>query len=225
MTRASQLFTETEKAHIEEAVTAAEAKTSAEIVPAVCTASGRYDRAEDIAGLWLGAILVALAWLLLPWERSNAGSWGLSWDRVQLPAMLLGLVAGFILGAALASRIAWLRRLFTSRKEMQDEVAVRARQIFYDQRVHHTAGCTGVLLYISLYERMAAVIADGPVVEKLGQPAVDQLCHDLTMLLRRGTAAEALSTVVAQAGERLATVFPRESSDRDELSNKLVLLA
>ena len=65
MTRASQFFTADEKQAIEAAVTRAEARTSAEIVPAVATASGRYDRPEDIAGLWLGALCLIAAWLLL----------------------------------------------------------------------------------------------------------------------------------------------------------------
>ena len=41
----------------------------------------------------------------------------------------------------------------------------RAREVFFDKRVYRTAGGTGLLVYVSLYERMAAVIADQKVLE------------------------------------------------------------
>ena len=51
MQRASELFNDEQRATIDQAVADAESKTSAEIVPVVATASGRYDRAEDIVGM------------------------------------------------------------------------------------------------------------------------------------------------------------------------------
>jgi hypothetical protein len=49
MRRTSKLFTEEEKKRIiEETVHDVETNTSAEIVPVAATASGRYDRPEDI---------------------------------------------------------------------------------------------------------------------------------------------------------------------------------
>ena len=54
----------------------------------------------------------------------------------------------------------WLRRLFTPHTQMREEVLSRAREVFFDQRIHHTGGASGVLLYVSLFEHMAAVIAD-----------------------------------------------------------------
>ena len=224
MKRASAWFTAEEKARIAEAVQEAESKTAAEIVPAVATASGRYDRAEDIAGLWLGAILLVLAWLWMPWERTEHGSWDLSWAQFQLPVLLGALVLGFVAGAVLASRWGGLRMLFTSRQEMRDEVAARARQLFFDQRVHHTTGQTGILLFLSLYERSAAVIADAQTTEKLGQPVLDELCQDLTAAMRSGTPAAALVQVIRACGDRLATQLPHSEAQQNELSNALVLL-
>ena len=47
-------FSDEQRRAVAQAVAEAEGKTSAEIVPVVATASGRYDRAEDIVGLWTG---------------------------------------------------------------------------------------------------------------------------------------------------------------------------
>ena len=73
-----------------------------------------------------------------------------------------------------------LRNLDRWLRKMRDEVAARARAVFFDGRVHHTAGATGLLVYVSLYERMAAVLADQSVLDRLGQDAVDELCGVLT---------------------------------------------
>ena len=74
MQRASELFTDKQKTRIRDAVASAEAGTSAEVVPVVATASGRYDRPEDVVGLWLGLVCLGLAWWLLPEARAQAGS-------------------------------------------------------------------------------------------------------------------------------------------------------
>ena len=42
----------------------------------------------------------------------------------------------------------------------------------------------GLLLYVSLYERLPVVIADDAVTEKLGQDAVNEVCSELTGKLR-----------------------------------------
>ena len=223
MRLASQSFTDDEKGRVAKAVAEAESKTSAEIAPVVATASGRYDRPEDILGLWTGAILAGLVWYLFQGARP-APDWGLAPASFEIALVIAALVVGFILGAAVASRVGWLRALFTPRSQMRDEVAARAREVFFDGRVHHTAGATGLLIYVSLFERTAAVIADKTVLEKLGQEALDELCAGLTASLRSGDITKALCAAVKDAGERLGPVLPREEGDVNELADALVLI-
>ncbi len=224
MQQASRQFNEQQRLQIARAVAEAESKTSAEIMPVVAAASGRYDRPEDIAGLWLAMIGLIAAWALLPTARAESGSWGGMPEYVKLLAMVVAAVAGFVFGAVIASRVPWLRRLFTPLRQMRDEVAVRARTVFFDARVHHTSGGTGLLLYVSLHERMAAVLADQNILDKLGQDAVDELCATLTAGLREAHPAEAICRTVAAAGEKLAPVLPRADDDVNELPNALVTL-
>ena len=223
MQRASDIFTNEQRRKIDQAVADAESKTSAELVPVVATASGRYDRAEDIIGLWCAMLAAVSLWIYLP-RTTNTGSWG-EMSLVGQIVTLIGVMAlSFIIGAVVGSRIGWLRRLFTAQQEMRDEVAARAREIFFDQRVHHTRGATGMLLYVSLLEHTAAVIADQQVLDKLGQPVLDELCAELTEALRRGHPAEALRQVIASAGDRLEKTHPRQENDVNELSDALVTI-
>lgn len=225
MRQASTLFDKTRRDAVQQAVADAERQTLAEIVPVVATASGRYDRAEDIVGLWLGAAAMTAALTLLPAAPAEAGSWGDPQPWHRLAAAVVALVVGFMVGAIVAGRVGWLRLLFTPRRQMRDEVAARAHAVFFDTRVHHTAGRAGLLIYVSLHERMAVVLADDAVLNKLGRQAVDGLCATLTGKLRRKEPlSDAISETIREAGQRLAAVLPRAADDVNELSDALILL-
>jgi putative membrane protein len=75
MQTASEIINAEQRARVELAVSAAESKTSCEIVPVVATSSGRYDRAEDIVGLWFAMIGAVVAFLMFP-GRTDDGTWG-----------------------------------------------------------------------------------------------------------------------------------------------------
>lgn len=224
MQRASDLFNEEQRKHIEEAVAEAEAKTSCEIVPVVATASGRYDRPEDIIGLWLAIFAAITVWLMFPRLSDESGSWDGMPIYVGLLAMVAGVVVAFTVGVVAGSRIGWLRRLFTPRNQMLEEVSARARELFFDKRVHHTSGATGMLIYVSLFEHMAVVLGDQEVLDKLGQTSLDRLCQQLTEGLHQGGSTDAICCVIAEAGKQLSGPLPRAEGDVNELEDALVLI-
>lgn len=224
MKKASRVFTDQEKTRIEEAVAEAESKTHAEIVPVVATASGRYDRAEDIIGLWCGLILMVAVWFGLSRQGTGDAQWGTTLSRFELPLLIIAVVAGFLFGAFTGTYTGWLRRMFTPSKEMKAEVSEMAQKAFYDQRVHHTGQAGGMLIYISLFERMAAIVGDQEVLVQLGQPSLDELCQLLIEGIQEGDTATAICEVIRQAGERLAPVLPRASDDENELSDALIFI-
>lgn len=224
MKRASQWFSAEQRAKVAATVAEGEARTSAEIVPVVATESGRYDRPEDLVGLGTALVAVAAVWALWPREALDPGSWGGPPALFELAALGGAILVGFVAGAAIAGRVGWLRQLVTPRAQMREEVERRSRQVFHDGRVHHTAGRSGVLLYVSLFERMAAVVADQATTEALGPDTLEALCARLTEELRRGDVAEALCVSIRETAGRLAPVLPRKDDDVNELSDALVLL-
>jgi putative membrane protein len=224
MQKASQLFSDEQRTAIDKSVAEAEAKTSAEIVPVVASASGRYDRAEDIVGLWCALLAVAALWMLMPHQANEPGDWGAASSVWQLVALVAAIVAGFLMGTIAGAKVGWLRRLFIPKRQMEEEVAARAREVFFDKRVHHTTAGSGLLIYVSLHEHMAAVIADQQILQKLGQGVVDEFCAELTAGLSAGHPADAICKVIRTAGDRLAAVLPRGENDINELSDALVTL-
>lgn len=228
MKRASDLIDAAARERVRAAVAAAEASTACELVPVVATASGRYDRAEDVCGLWLACLAAVAVWLAWP-HAAAAGDWGTPPAWAGPVVLVAAVAAAFTLGAWLASRVGWVRRPFVPADQAADEVDAAAAKAFFDRRVHHTDGATGVLLFVSLYEHRAAVLADRAVTEALGEGFACEVCAVLTAGLRgegtgTGDPADALCGAIAEAARRLAPVLPRAADDRDELPDALVLL-
>jgi len=225
MKKASTFFTEEEKAQINQAVTDAEKKTSGEIVPVLASDSGRYDRGEDIGGLWFACIVLSLIWVYVQ-GVIPAASWSneLGAVKLGLVPVLVIIIVSFMLGAALTSRIWFVRHLFTSRKEMRQCVREGAQRAFYEHKLRGTCEATGVLIYMSLYERMVYVLGDEGISEKLSQDDWDEVCGTIVKGIRDGQAAGGLCQGIAECGVLLAEHFPIREDDENELPNELVVL-
>lgn len=223
MQKASEAVTTEQRNQVAKAVAAAEANSCCEIVPVVATASGRYDRAEDIVGLWCAMAGAIVCFLTFP-GATDSGHWG--GFPLWAQAVVLGLMMAvcFLVGALLADRFYGLRRLFTARQQMTEEVNLRARELFFDRRVHHTDGASGILIFVSLYERMAVVLGDRTVVEELGETFPRELCERLTKALRPDDIGAAISDTIQYAAPTLAKALPRADGDINELADALVLL-
>jgi putative membrane protein len=215
-----------DRARVNEAVVAAEKGTSAEIVPVITDASGSYDRAEDLFGLVLGLVAVAVLWTLYqgvdpaaPWSTAESPAF-----VYALPHVLLTIMVGFIVGAVLASRVWFIRHLFTARAEMLDCVRRGAQAAFHGLGIRRTTGGTGVLIYVSVFERMVHVVGDGAVADKLSDEDFVAVKDAVLAGFRRGDRVGGLCAGVETAGTLLSGVLPRADDDVDELPNELIVL-
>ncbi len=206
---------------IENTIARVEKDTSAEIVCAIATESGRYDRAESLLGLSMAILFLAVADLLFD-SSADQG-----WSAGQ--GMLLGMqsaavAAGFVLGSWLASTVHSLRRPLVPARELAEEVARAADHVFALASVGMTSGRTGVLVYVSLFERRVVVLADRRTYDVLGADGVVAL-RDLALeRLRAGDVAGAFTACVEAAGERLKTRLPAAAAaNPDEISNKVLV--
>ncbi len=221
MKHATKLFSADDHKRITATVAKAEGRTSAEIVPVVASRSGRYDRGEDICGLMLGLAAFVAIWFFFQAPKESA--WGTSYV-IDWWHVLVIVIVGFAVGAGLASRLGGLALLFTPRREAAAEVDRAARQLFFDQRIHHTKGSHGLLVYVSLLEHQAVILADAEVTAKLGQNILNSLCRDLTKALHTKPITDALEETIVKAGEHLGTVLPRQGDDQNELADALILI-
>jgi putative membrane protein len=225
MRRASDFISDDERKLVEEAVALAELRTSGEIVPVVATASGRYDRAEDLFGVLVSLGLVAACWLPLQRLAAMEGAWGAryTWLLGLVPVLLLVLV-GFLAGAVLATVVPSLRLPFISRAEIEAEVDRAARAAFHEFRVRRTDEATGILVYLSLFERTVRVLGDDAINEKLEPEQWTEVCDLVVAGIRGKRPAQGLTEAILKCGDLLAEHFPIQPGDRNEIGNELRLI-
>jgi len=220
------LLSDEERESIDRAVLEAERRTCAEIVPVVAKASGRYDRAEDVVGLWFGIALCAGVWWFFQGVGESSGWSGVGEVRVGFWTFAALIVVGFAVGVVLASRVLWLRRLFTSSREMEEEAVSRAKKAFFDRRVHRTSAASGVLVFVSVYERCAVLIADEGVRERLSLRSLDEVRDELIAGLREDGLASGLRRGIARLGSLLETALPpaADRSSAVEIGDRVIVI-
>jgi putative membrane protein len=225
MKRASDLFNDSDRQRINDAVNAAEAKTSGEIVPVVSTESGRYDRAEDLAGFVIALLLLTAAWFVFQGVASPIGRWDEGpFVALGLTSVVLIMIGGAFVGSAVAARINWLRRLFVSKAEMLAEVNEAARAAFTALRVYRTDEGTGILIYASLFERMVVVMGEEGIAAKLEPEIWEKIRDTLIVAIRSGRPTDGFVSSIELCAEHLAVHFPIRSDDINELSDELHII-
>lgn len=221
---ASSFFTQEDRQAIAAAVAAAEKQTAGEIVPVVATSSDDYHRAEDVVGLGVAFVALAAAWT--QFQRLRPSS---DWDgphelTLELPIVLVVLVGGFALGVLLARRLPWLKRLAVLRRTMTTRVMIAAHHAFDALHVRRTAGATGVVIYVSLFERQVCVWADRAISQLVPESEWHDTCAILTKALQQGRACEGFVDAVKKCGEVLGKHLPGKPRDKNELANELRVL-
>jgi len=101
-----------------------------------------------------------------------------------------------------------------------DEVKA-ARGIFKRLKMHLTRERNGVLIYLAVKSRKMAMVGDEGIHQKLGQAYWDQTVQELLSGFKSDKKAEALEHCILDLGERLASFFPRQNDDTNELTNSI----
>ncbi len=215
MVDARNFLTEAQRKQVSEAIAAAEKRTSAELVCAVASESGRYDRAEGILGLIVALICLSAVQTLLA---------GDSWEPVAVNPLYQGLAiaVGYLLGNLLGSYVPILRAPLVSEREKFEETARAASHVFSSQRCGSTRKSGGVLIYLSLFERRVLILADHGA--GLTEQNLSELRDLAVARLKAGQGVEALTAPIAAAAEMLSGKLPYEADDVNELPDELILI-
>ena len=95
---------------------------------------------------------------------------------------------------------------------------------FWAQGLHKTQARTGVLIFASLAERYAEIIADAGINERVTQDVWNSAVAALTSAIRHGQVGAGFVAAIAQCGAVLAEHFPLAPGTRNpnELPDRLV---
>ncbi|MGB3320600.1 MAG: hypothetical protein WA978_08330 [Sphingopyxis granuli] len=210
------------------AVAAAEARTSGEIVTVIAAQSNDYD---DVALVWASVIafLAMSVIALFPdfyqglYDRLTGG-WGHGLTANQWLGVVIAV--GVLKWIAMWLILLWrpLRLWLTPRAILAGRVRARAIDLFKVGAEAKTLGRTGVLLYLSLREHRADIVADEAIASKVPAEVWGDAMAALIERVRAGRPGEGMAEAVAYMGVILAEHFPRGSENPNELPDRLIEL-
>ncbi len=200
-----------DRARITATVKKVEGTTSGEIVPMVVSSSGAYPLSGVIGAMALSVpIAIVGTYFAGPLVRVIMRD---LWVFLGMEAVL------FLAGYLLVDNVMWLRRLFISEDEMLDGVRTAALASFYEKGLYRTKDETGVLIYVSIFERKVWVLGDRGIHARVGEGAWKELVSLIVDGIKNGRQGDAICQAVERAGEILKTHFPVRKGDTDELPN------
>jgi putative membrane protein len=194
------------KAEVAQAIREIERATSAEVVVAVRASSGHYRHTDYIVGF-------ALSFAALLFFLFDSHEFSIDW-------MPLDTAFAFALGTFLSASAPPLRRALTSRRLMRANVRTAARATFFDLGISKTSGRTGILVYVSMFERGVDCLADvGVDAAVLGAPFTAAIAA-LDAALRRGPSFPRFAEALRTMGPILGKAMPRLADDINELPDE-----
>jgi putative membrane protein len=107
--------------------------------------------------------------------------------------------------------------------EIERAVWQRAKAEFLDQKIGHTKRATGVLLFLSMTEHRAIVLADHSISAKFNQDSWQEVCNRLVAGLKSGDLKEGLVSAINLSGSMMTKHFPAVDGGGNQLPDRLVI--
>lgn len=225
---------ETRKPHLEaaghaivtDAVATAELQTSGEIVTVLADRSDGY---TDIAFAWCAlASFLALTFcvifpgFMLDGYAALLGVWNAEWSPREIFAMAAGAAIFWFLLLWLLQLVDALRFALVPGIVKTTRVHDRAIALFKVGAERRTHGRTGVLIYLSMREHRAEIVADEPIAERVSAEVWGDAMADMLVEIKQGRVAEGMAAGVRDVGAILSQHFPRDADDQNELPDRLI---
>jgi putative membrane protein len=221
-------LSDADREKVSAAIAAAEAGSSGEIVAVATPISDAY---HDVALHWalvpLFAVLAWAAWrptALTWWYDFLFGGWSPDPTQSELLTLLMFFAALKFTVALLILKWMPLRLALTPPATKHRRVRRRAIAIFQAAAAGRTAGKTGVLIYLSMAERRAEIVADEAILKLTDEHTWGEAMHALLADVREGRAGDGIVAAIERVGAVLAEHFPRSADDRNEIPDKLIEL-
>ena len=117
-----------------------------------------------------------------------------------------------------------LRLALTPRATKARRVRRRAVTVFRAAAERRTEGRTGILIYLSMGERRAEIVADEAILKLTDDTTWVEAMAALLEQVRSGRPGDGIVAAIERVGAVLAEHFPRSSADVNEIPDKLIEL-
>jgi putative membrane protein len=221
-------LSEADHARVSAAVAEAESRTAGEIVTVVADRSDGY---SDVALAWSAIVaftaLIVLA--LVPdfylWLVDRVlDNWQHEWTPREIFALAAVVAIAKFLGM-------WLIQLWPPLKFWLVLPPIRTRRtleravaLFKVGAERRTHGRTGILIYLSMREHRAQIIADEAIAAKVAPETWGEAMATMLAHIGDGRVADGMIAAVEHVGAVLAEHFPRAEDDTNELPDRLIEL-
>ena len=198
-------LTDNEKQTITQAIRDVESGCEAELVTVICQRSDDY---YYIPTLW--AALVALSF---PGILSIVG--------VSLANEYIWQV-GLFFAIALLFQLTPLKLALVPRYIKYERASRYAHHLFMMKGLHLTEKNTGILLFVSLDEQYAEIIADSGIDSKVSSGQWQSIVDGFIASIKQKEIAEAYLTSIKRCGEILLEHYPAKEKSLNELPDHLI---
>ena len=215
-------------AKVAAAVAAAERHTDGEIVTIVARRSDAY---HDVGLHWAVLAMLLVLALLATFPGAvdavhllTGGEWNehVSTGVALTVATMLSAVTFLLVRYLLA--IPALRMALTPGATKTRRVHARALTLFRAAAEHRTAAATGVLLYLSLDEHRAEIVAEAGIHSRVPADVWGHAMAALLEAVKDERPGDGMAAAVAEIGVVLAEHFPRSAGNPNELPDRLIEL-
>jgi putative membrane protein len=193
---------------ISAAIKAAEANTAGEIVCVLARASSDY---LTYATAWSALIALIAPWFLIALTD-------LSVREIFLAQIVLFVALFLILSESS------LRQFLVPRRARRAEAHRAAMEQFMIRGMARKKNRAGILIFVSLAEHYARIVADDGIASKVDQTVWQEAIDALLERAGAGEIAEGFIVAVEKCGRVLAEYFPPEPGDEDQLPDRIYLI-
>ena len=208
---AKTIISDADHKRIAEAIRVAETGTAGEIYCVVARTSDSYFvHAAFMVTAAMVSVSVCVAWIAHLW-----------WYDLDARTIVAAQLMSLALTLALLWLFPGLRIHFVPKGVRFARAHDNAVRQFLSRNIHRTASRTGVLLFLSLAEHYAEVIADAGIDGKAPPETWNRVVATLVDHARAGRIAEGYFAAVADVGAILATHFPARADEPNELDDHI----
>ncbi len=219
-------MTEEDRTRVSAAVSAVERRTAGEVVTIVTQQSDDY---TEVALLWsiLAAFLALAALAIAPdfylgiYDRLTGG-WVQEWHPRGIFTVALLVASLKFAGMWLIQLWKPLRLLLVPGPLKHARVRARAITCFKVGAERRTHGRTGILIYLSMEERRAEIVADEAIAGRVAPEVWGVAMAAMLAHIREGRIADGMVAAIGEVGLVLAEHFPLGEGDTNELPDRLI---
>ena len=209
------------------AIAAAEERSDGEIV-AIC--ADQSDAYHDVGLHWavLAMVAVLAYFAALPGQlealHDRLSGWSAEPGLRELLTLLLFVALLKFLAVLFILKWRPARMLLTPGSTKTRRVRRRAIMLFKTGAERRTIGRTGILIYLSMAEHRAEIVADEAITSVTTPETWGEAMTSLLTHVKAGRPADGIVAAVEIVGAVLAEHFPKSTADTNEIPDKLIEL-